>query len=166
MTFSCIWTAACPPQGCSRRHLLLSPRVVYPFAVTFGPLMVVGASCALCGALLFASQIFRHGGLNRAHQFRVLGEIRRGEHGTMARRLLTLGAVLMPVGACLLFAGVARSDHQRAERCEERCVAEGFASGVIGPNTNRVKGDPKSRFVACICEGNGQESVEYRANQL
>lgn len=128
--------------------------------------MIVGAVLAFGGAILFASQLFRHGGVNRMHQFRVLGELRRGEHGKTARLLLAVSLVLLPIGACLLFAGVAQSDRQRAERCEQRCLSEGFASAAIGPNSDRVPGDARSRFVACICEGNGRERVEYRADEL
>lgn len=128
--------------------------------------MVVGGVFVALGGVLFAAQLFGHGGWRKSQQFRVLGELHRGDHGGTARRLFWVSLVLMPVGACLLFASVAQSDRARAKRCEERCAADGFTSGRIGPNSDRVEGDARSRFVACICEADGRESVEHRADAL
>ena len=130
------------------------------------PIMIAGAVLSATGILIFGALLFSHGGVAKSAQFRVLGELFGGTHGARSRALLLLSFVLLPIGACLLFAGVAAADHERAERCEAFCAAEGYASARMGPNSNRVRSDRSTWFVACICEGGEGEALEIDANNL
>ncbi|MFT5355052.1 MAG: hypothetical protein ACI9KE_002266 [Polyangiales bacterium] len=130
------------------------------------PILVVGGALFFVGAILFASQLFRNGGWAKSAQFRVLGELFRGLHGSGARTVVLISLVLMPLGSCFLFAGVASSDVERRDRCETRCAAEGYSSGRIGANSDRVSGDRTTWFVACICEGGAGGALELDADSL
>lgn len=130
------------------------------------PLFIVGGIVAFLGAILFATQLFRHGGWARSRQLRIIGELFRGTHGSGARTAVLVSFVMMPIGSCLLFSAVASSDAERRDRCEARCSAEGYASGRIGPNSERDTSDRTTWFVACICEGGEGEGLEVDANSL
>lgn len=130
------------------------------------PLFIVGGALFFVGAILFATQLFRNGGWAKSRQFQVMGELFRGAHGSAARIAVLVSFVMMPIGACLLFGGVAASDAERRNRCEARCSAEGYASGRIGPNSERDSDDRTTWFVACICEGGPGVNLEIDANSL
>ncbi|MFK7984558.1 MAG: hypothetical protein AB8I08_00880 [Sandaracinaceae bacterium] len=128
------------------------------------PLFLVGAVVTFAGTLLFGGLLFSNGGVRKSRQFRVIRELLGGTHGNGAR-LLTVAALLsMASGSCLLFSGVAASDHERAERCERRCRAEGYEAGRIGPNSDRTE-DRSTWWVACICEGGSAPVLELRADE-
>ncbi len=131
--------------------------------MTVSPLMIAGAVLFALGGLLFAVVLFGNGGVRKSAQFRVMGELSRGVHGRGARLMFFGSFPLLLAGACLLFAAVGASDRARAKRCEDRCVATGYESSRIGPNSDRTD-DHATWFVACICEGGGQAPVEFRAD--
>jgi hypothetical protein len=126
-------------------------------------LWITGVALFAVGFLLVAGLIFGHGGWAKSAQFRVIGELVRGVHGRRAQMLLALGLVILPMGACLTFAGVTTSDRERAQRCNTQCTAEGYASARIGPNSDRDPNDRRTWFVACICEEPGMAPREFRA---
>lgn len=130
------------------------------------PLFLVGIAIFFLGGALFGTQLFGHGGWAKSKQFRVIGELLRGAHGTRARRWVVVSLVLLPMGMCLIFSGVTASDFERAERCERHCAREGYASGRIGPNSDRDPQDRSTWFVACICDGNEREPAEFVADTL
>ena len=131
------------------------------------PVMLVGAGAFFAGFLIFGYLLAANGGWAKSKQFAVLGELRRGEHGAGAKRALRLALVLIFVGMMLCFVGVGQKDNARREACETRCSAEGYASGKIGASLDR---QPKTRFLACICEApDTQDKVdplELRADEL
>ncbi|MFK8004047.1 MAG: hypothetical protein AB8H86_31065 [Polyangiales bacterium] len=132
------------------------------------PLFLVGGIATFVGAILFATQLFQNGGWAKSRQFQVIGELFRGAHGSGARIAVLISFVMMPIGACLLFAGVASSDAERRNRCEARCSAEGYEQARIGPNSGRDPSDRTTWFVACICEDaiDGSDILEIDANSL
>lgn len=130
------------------------------------PPFIIGGVLFFLGALTFAAQLFGHGGVAKSKQFGVLSELLKGVHGPGPRRWLIISMLLMPMGACFLFAGVGMSNAERSERCEERCASEGYETARIGPNSDRVSGDRTTWFVACICEGGQPEALELDANEL
>ena len=52
--------------------------VAHLLAVQLGPLLVIGGLVFMVGFAVFAGTLFRHGGLPRTMQFRVLGELSAG----------------------------------------------------------------------------------------
>ena len=94
-----------------------------------------------------------------------MGDLVRGTHGQSARLLVALGQVEAPTGLCLIFAGISASDGELETRCEAQCVAAGYASARIGPNSDRDPNDRRTCFVACICEGAGKPPREFRAER-
>lgn len=128
-------------------------------------LLVAGAAFFFIGVALFMGLLFSNGGLSKSKQFKVLFELIRGTHGSRARLGLVSAMLLGLTGACLAFGGVAMSDRERNRACASACAARGHTSHRIGPNSDRVAGDARTAWVACICEGGG-ETVELRADAL
>ena len=97
----------------------------------------------------------------------MLGELIRGEHGRKARLSLMVSFVVMPIGACFCFGGVAKGDHERFRRCTAYCQSNGYNASRIGPNSDRSE-DRRTWFVACICEEGdlGKTPMEVRADAL
>jgi hypothetical protein len=132
----------------------------------FGPLTIAGFVLFFGGGATFMGVLFSSGGGRKSQQFRVLGELWRGQHGPGKRRAARLGLLAVVVGALLLMAGVSAGDRERARRCEAHCAASGL-SGRIGPSSEAHptrKG--AAAFVACICEGAGGARQESRADDL
>jgi hypothetical protein len=125
--------------------------------------MIAGVALFLGGAVFFMALLFGSGGVNRAHQFSVIGRLLSGGFGPRRRALTFLSLVLLGVGMCTTFAGVASMDAERARRCREHCAAQGYPEGHIGPSIDR---EPATRFVACTCTGGSQEALELRADSL
>ncbi len=125
--------------------------------------MIAGAVLLFLGAPLFAGVLFGHGGVRKSAQFRVLGELMRGVHGSLPRALLMLSFLLIVVGSCVTFAAVGAGDRARAKHCEATCTEAGYSTARIGPNSDRVQSDRTTWFVACICEEPGREPLESRA---
>lgn len=125
------------------------------------PVMLVGVAFFLVGAALFMAMLFANGGAPRGRQLPVLGKLLSGALGAGKRTLTLVSLALIGFGACTSFAGVASKDRERARLCRERCVAEGYAEGRIGPSVER---DPELRFVACTCSGGRDEPLELRAD--
>lgn len=132
--------------------------------MTLSPLLVTGGALFFVGFVLFAIALFGHGGLSRSRQFRVIGELFRGDHGRAPRIVATLGVSMVGIGACVCFAAVARSDHQRAERCRAFCGSKGYRSARIGPNSDRIREDRSTWFVACICEEGDQDPARLEVD--
>lgn len=128
-------------------------------------LLLAGVASFFAGVALFMGLVFSNGGLSKSKQFKVLAELVRGTHGAGARLGLAAAALLVLTGACLAFGGMAMSDAERANACAAACTARGHSRHRIGPNSDRVAGDARTMWVACICEGGG-ESVELRADGL
>lgn len=133
--------------------------------MAISPLLIAGFVVFTLGFLVFATVLFSNGGVKKSAQFRVMGELTRGVHGQAARLFFFGSFPLLAAGACLCFAAVGSSDRERAQQCEERCVTEGFDTHRIGPNSDRTD-DRATWFVACICESEGREPIEFRANDL
>jgi hypothetical protein len=127
------------------------------------PAMLVGAALFFIGGGLFMAVLFSSGGAQKSKQFQVLGDVFAGRAGPRKRGLGCLALVLVVVGSCSLFGGVAAKDRARAERCQTRCVAEGFTEGRIGPSVDR---EPATRFVACTCRGGREGDLELRADSI
>ena len=72
---------------------------------------------------------------------------------------------VMFFGACMTFSSVAMSDWERAKACEERCIAEGYEDGRIGPNSDRDQQDRSTWFVACICQRETLPPLEFPADR-
>lgn len=125
--------------------------------------MDVGLGLFFLGGGLFMGVVFGSGGAAKSRQFAVIGQLLRGEHGRSKRGLTLVALCCLGLGTCGTFAGVASMDAARAERCVERCRAEGHLEGRIGPSVDR---DPETRFVACTCVGGQDESLELRADAL
>jgi hypothetical protein len=122
-----------------------------------------GGALFVIGFLIAAGMVFSHGGSRKSAQFRVIGEIMRGDFGPKTKLLTSVGALLMVAGACFAFSGVMMADAARERRCRQLCTSRGFSSGRIGPNSDRDPRDRATAFVACICEGPGREPLETRA---
>ncbi len=126
-------------------------------------LMIIGAMLFFGGALLLMVLLFVSGGWQRSRQFAVFGELCSGARGA-ARRVLTLGSMgLIGLAALACFAGVASMDAERAQRCQDHCLAAGYDGGLIGPSLDR---EPATRFVACTCTAPDREALELRATDL
>jgi hypothetical protein len=130
------------------------------------PPVMAGVALFFAGSLLFCVQLFRHRGIAKGAQLRVLGELFSGAHGPQPRAHMRLGVLMVAVGAVFLFAGVAASDRERARRCDAHCRAAGFRAARIGPNADRDPKDRSTWFVACICEGGEGAPLEVDANGL
>lgn len=130
-----------------------------------GPLFFVGAGLAFTGAVAFLGALFSSGGASKSQQFRVLGELWRGQHGAGKRRVAKFGLLAAIVGMSMVLAGVAAHDAERARRCRARCEAAGM-QGKIGPSSQRHPTGPGAAFVACVCEGPGGAREESRADDL
>ena len=128
-------------------------------------LLLAGVASFFAGVALFMGLLFANGGLSKSKQLGVLSELIRGTHGRGARLGLAAAALLVLTGACLAFGGMAMSDAERANACAAACTARGHSRHRIGPNSDRVAGDARTSWVACICEG-GAETVELRAEGL
>ena len=128
-------------------------------------LLLVGVASLFAGVALFMGLVFANGGLSKSKQFKVLSEIITGTHGRGARLGIVAASLLVLTGACLGFGGLAMSDAERANACARACTARGHSRHRIGPNSDRVAGDARTSWVACICEGGG-ERVELRADGL
>src|SRR5689334_6454490 len=114
------------------------------------PLFIAGAALFFTGGATFMAALFSSGGGAKSQQFRVIGELWRGEHGAGKRRAVKLGLLVLIAGAITLFAGVAAQDAERARRCEERCAAAG-TRGRIGPSSQaHPTKQGAAAFVACI----------------
>ena len=136
-------------------------RVIYP-----GRMLFVGAAFFMLGVLVFMVVIFSSGGVAKSQQFRVLGEVSRGQHGAGKRLGLGIAVLLIVVGACGAFAGTAQKDAARRTACDAKCKTDGFEQGKLGPSTERHPQQPnKHRFVACICSG-GKDTVEFDSGLL
>jgi hypothetical protein len=134
-------------------------------SAAMSPLFIVGAGLFFTGGAAFMGALFSSGGGAKSQQFRVIGELWRGEHGAGKRRLAKLGLLAVVAGAITLFAGVAAQDAERARRCEARCEAAGMR-GKIGPSSQphpTKKG--AAAFVACVCEGPDGARQESRADE-
>lgn len=127
------------------------------------PILVVGLVFFFLGGAIFLGVLFGSGGAAKSRQLAVVGQLLRGEHGGSRRTLVCVALLCLGLGMCGSFAGVASMDAGRAERCVERCRAEGYAEGRIGPSVDR---EPPTRFVACTCTGGRDESLELRADSL
>lgn len=128
--------------------------------------IIVGAIFFIVGAGSFFAALFASGGWDRSKQFRVLGELWRGEHGPGRRRAARLGLLAVLVGAVVSMCGVAANDRERARRCEAHCAASG-AVGTIGPSSQPHPTHRRAAaFVACICEGPDGARQESRADDL
>lgn len=127
------------------------------------PLMIVGVALFFGGAAFFMALLFGNGGASRSRQFAVIGHLLSGGLGPRKRALTILALLLLGVGMCTTFAGVASMDAARAERCRVHCVAQGYTEGHIGPSIDR---EPATRFVACTCTGGSQPPLELRADSV
>jgi hypothetical protein len=125
--------------------------------------MLVGLALFFVGSALFMGIVFSRGGAAKSRQFAVIAQLLRGDHGALSRGLAVAALLSIGVGTCGTFAGVASMNGARAERCMERCQAEGYLEGRTGPSVDRA---PQTRFVACTCSGGGQEPLELRADSL
>ena len=129
-------------------------------------MQLVGAALFMVGVLTFMVVVFSSGGVAKSQQFRVLGEVSRGQHGAGKRLGLGVGMLLIVVGACGAFAGTAVKDAGVRKACETKCKADGFEQGKLGPSTERHPQQPKRHsFVACICSG-GKDTVEFDSGTL
>src|SRR5687767_5111120 len=98
-----------------------------------GTLMIAAMVLFFGGGVAFMAALFSSGGGPKSQQFRVLGELWRGEHGPGKRAAARLGLLAVAAGAILAMAAVSASDRERARLCESRCAASGLA-GTIGPS--------------------------------
>jgi len=127
------------------------------------PLMLFGIALFFSGVALFMVLLFSSGGANRSKQFGVIADLLGGRRGVGKRRLIIAAMILIGLGACGTFAGVAAMDARRAGHCQDYCVAAGYERGKIGPSIERSK---ERRFVACTCDGGKSEPLELRADSL
>lgn len=129
-------------------------------------MLFVGAGLFMLGVLVFMVVLFTSGGSAKSQQFRVLGEIGRGQHGAGKRIGLLAALLLVVVGACGAFVSSASKDAGVRDACTAKCKADGFENGKLGPSTERDPQQPnKHKFVACICSG-GKDTVEFDSTTL
>ena len=128
-------------------------------------LLLAGFVFFFAGVALFMGLLFANGGVSKSKQFKVLRELVTGMHGRGARLGIVAALLLALTGLCLCFGGVAKSDMERNRACASACAARGHTRHRIGPNSDRVAGDARTSWVACICEGGG-ETVELPAGGL
>jgi len=126
-------------------------------------LMTIGAIAFFAGGLCFLGLLFSNGGWQRSRQFAVIGQLWTGQLGRSGKLLCRASLSVVTIGAMLCFAGVARMDGERADRCQNYCVADGYEGGEIGPSVDR---SPASRFVACTCVSDTRPLKELRADAV
>lgn len=133
-----------------------------PFSIAF----IVGVALFWVGGATFMGVLFASGGWRRSQQFRVLGELWRGQHGPGKRRAMKLGLLALVAAAIVTMSAVAAHDRERARRCEAHCAGSG-ARGTIGPSSQPHPTHTRAAaFVACICEGADGARQEARADDL
>ena len=88
--------------------------------------MTLGVGLFFAGGLLFLGLLFGSGGVQRSRQFAVIGELLGGKHGPSRRRGVIVALVLIGTGALTCFAGVGAMDAERAARCRDYCIIEGY----------------------------------------
>jgi hypothetical protein len=76
------------------------------------PYVLPGTLLCFAGFSLFFFLLVKHGGIAKSKQLGVIGSILGGEKGAGARRLLVLAFLLLFLGACAAFTGVAIFDQR------------------------------------------------------
>ncbi|MGV3624613.1 MAG: hypothetical protein ACO1OB_27585 [Archangium sp.] len=102
------------------------------------------------------------GAMAKSKQFAAFRDFAVGQHGGGKRALFFVSLALLAIGMCGTFAGVSRSDYERANACTALCLARGNTTGRIGPSRTP---DSKRPRPACLCEG-GAEFFETPADSL
>jgi hypothetical protein len=126
--------------------------------------MAPGLGLAMIGFVLFFVLLGSVGALAKSKQLSALAFMASGKAGGGKRVLLFLAFGLMFFGACGTFAGVARSDGDRARACTQTCAARGYETGRIGKPTQFA--DPKHPKPACICEKANRVPLEISVDEL
>jgi hypothetical protein len=131
-------------------------------------ILLPGAAMATVGFVLLFSVLAGEGALDKRKQIGALLAVSSGKAGRTNQILLMLSLLLMGLGACGLFAGVAASDAARARACVDMCKERGYTKGVIGGSKTMDPKDPKRHaFVACTCTGGSNPTpLETRASDL
>lgn len=129
--------------------------------------LVPGLIVAALGFVLFFGLLVSQGALDKSKQFGALSGLASGQGGVLGKVLLALALLLMGLGACGVFAGVAASDAGRSRACTNLCKQKGYTRGSIGGSKAL---DPQTRrhaFVACTCTGGPSPTpLETRADDL
>jgi len=129
--------------------------------------LVPGLIVAALGFVLLFGLLVRQGALDKSKQFGALSGLASGEGGVLGKVLLALALLMMGLGACGVFAGVAASDAGRSRACSDPCKQKGYTRGSIGGSKAL---DPQTRrhaFVACTCTGGPNPTpLETRADDL
>ena len=129
-------------------------------------MVFVGAALCMLGAAIFLGLVFSSGGIAKSQQFRVLGELSRGQHGRTKKLLLGVALVLGCFGGCTAMIGASQRDAAVRKACETKCKSDGFEQGKLGPSTERDPQKPnRHKFVACICSG-GKDTLEFDSSKL
>lgn len=130
------------------------------------PVMAVGIALAFIGFGLFAGVLFGSGGVSKSRQFQVIGEVMGGRHGPGRRRAMLVGLVMLVLGTCTSFAGVAAHDAGRAQRCQAYCLQQGYTRSAIGPSDATADRGRRVAFVACTCTRADGARTQTRADDL
>lgn len=131
-------------------------------------LLLPGGLMAAVGFVLLFGLLASQGALDKSKQLGALSDVASGKAGGASKVLLLVALLLMALGACGVFAGVAASDQGRARACAEMCKQRGYTKGTIGGSREM---DPKKpgrhAFVACTCAGGANPApLETRADEL
>ncbi|HQY64603.1 MAG TPA: hypothetical protein PK141_24560 [Polyangiaceae bacterium] len=130
-------------------------------------LMIAGAGLFVVGFVTFFVLLVAHGGFAKSRQFGVVGEISSGRQGGFAQVVMVIAFLLMPFGACGMFAAVAAGDQGRKSSCNDTCVERGYRTGrVQGSKAMDPKRPNAHAFVACVCSGGASPDLELNARDL
>jgi hypothetical protein len=124
-----------------------------------------GLALAAIGFAVLFGLLASVSALAKSKQLSAFGALASGKAGSGKRSLFFFGIAAMALGMCGTFAGVAKSDGERAKACQRTCVERGYGDGRIGPSANP---DPKRPGPACTCSGGASAATpfELRADEL
>lgn len=130
--------------------------------------LVPGLIVAALGFVLLFGLLISQGALDKSKQFGALSGLASGEGGALGKVLLALALLMMGLGACGVFAGVAASDAGRSRACTNLCKQKGYTRGSIGGSKALDPQNPRRHaFVACTCTGGPNPTpLETRADDL
>ena len=112
--------------------------------------------------------LFSSGGVAKARQLDVLGQVLSGRHGVGKRIGLVVAMMMIVFWACGAFAGVALDDARQGEACTRTCTERGYAGGTVrGSEQRDPPGSKRSAFRACVCvDGPDPDPLDVRLEEL
>jgi hypothetical protein len=130
-------------------------------------LMGVGFASFFAGFATLFGLLISRGALAKSRQFAAMGDISSGRQGGGSQILLVVAVLLMAVGACGLFAGVAVGDVGRKNGCKDTCIERGYRTGKVQGSKARDPNRPNVHaFVACVCSGGASPDLELDSRDI